>query len=82
MTDIGDGVEETCVGALSRGACEDSVFERLWFQTGAGEGRISLRGPPGGVCGQVAFPGSHQVDHPAMNLPRPIKGRECRAGGW
>jgi len=37
MTDIRDAVEETCAGALSGGPSEDSVFERPWFQTAAGQ---------------------------------------------
>jgi len=62
MTDIGDAVEEKCAGALSRGACEDGVFESLGFQTAAGAGGIGLGGPPGRVCCKIAFPGSHQVE--------------------
>jgi len=74
MTDICNAVEETCAGALSGGACEDSVFEGLGLQTTAGAGGIGLGGPPGGVRHQVAFPGSHLCIRPATNLPRPIKG--------
>jgi len=82
MTDIRYAVEETCAGALSRGACEYGVCERLWFQTTAGAGGISLRGPPGGVRRQVAFQGSHLVDPSCHDMLRPIKWRGCRAGGW
>jgi len=68
MTDIHDAVEETCVGALCRGTCEDGVFERLWFQTAAGVGGIGLWGPPGGVRRHVVFLGSHLVDSPCNEL--------------
>jgi len=74
MTNIRDAVEEACAGALSRGACEDGVLERLWFQTTVGAGGIGLRGPPGGVCYQVAFPGSHLVDSPCYELAQAHKG--------
>jgi len=73
MTNIRDAVDETSAGALSRGACEDSVFERLWFQTAAGAGCISLGGPPPGVCHQVAFPGSHLVDSSCHELAQAHK---------
>jgi len=74
MTDIRDTVEEMCAGILSRGACEDSVFERPWLQTAAGAGGIGLWGPAGGVCRQVAFPGSHLVDSSCNKLAQAHKG--------
>jgi len=74
MSDICDTLEETCAGALSRGACEDRVFKCLGFQTAAEAGGIGLRGPPAGVCRQVAFPGSHLIDSACHELARPIKG--------
>ena len=74
MTNIRYAVEETCAGGLFRGACEDSAFEGLWLQTAAGAGGIGLWGPPGGVCGQVAFPGSHLVDSPCYELAQSHKG--------
>ena len=80
MTDICNAMEETRAGALSRGACEDSVFERLWFQTTAGAGGIGLWGPPRGVCHQVAFPGPHLVDSSGYELAQAHKG--ARVEGW
>ena len=74
MTDICDAVEETCAGILSRVACEDGVFERRGFQTAAGAGGVGLWSPPGGVCRQVAFPGSHLVDTPCHELAQAHKG--------
>ena len=62
MTDIRDAVEEACRGTLSRGACEDGVFERLRFQNAGRAGGIGLEGPPRGMCSQVAFPGARLVD--------------------
>jgi len=73
MTDIHYAVEETCVGGLSREACEYGVFERLWFQTAAGAGGISLWGPAGGVRRQVAFPGSHLVNPSCHELAQAHK---------
>jgi len=55
MTDTGDAVEKTWAGALSRGAGEDGMFERLWFQTVAGTGGVGLGGSPGWMRGQVTF---------------------------
>jgi len=74
MTDIRDAVEETCAGAQSRGRCEDSVFEGLRLQTAAGPGGIGLWGPPGGVCRELALPGSHVVDSPCNELAQGHKG--------
>jgi len=73
MTDIRYAVEEMCAGALSRGACEYGMFERLWFQTTAGAGGISLWGPPGEVLRQVAFPGFHLVDPSCYELAQAHK---------
>jgi len=80
MTNIYDAVEETCAGALSRGACEDSVFERLRFQTAAGAGGLGLGGSPGGMFRQVAFTGSHLVDSSCHELAQTHKG--ARVNGW
>jgi len=55
MTDIRHTVEEACAGTMSRGACEDSLFERLGFQTAVGAGGIGLGGSPGRVSSQVHF---------------------------
>jgi len=74
MTDIRDAVEEIYVGALSRRPCEDSVFERLWFQTAAGAGGIGHWGPLGGVPRRVGFPGSQLVDSPCYELSQAHKG--------
>ena len=68
------------LGALSRGACEDSVFEGLTFQTAAGAGGIGLEGPPGGVRRQVALTGSHLVDSACHELGQTHKG--ARVNGW
>jgi len=80
MTDICEAVEETCAGALSRGACEDSVFEGFRFQTATGAGAIGLWGPPGRVRCQVPFPGSHLVDSPSHEIPQAHEG--ARVKGW
>jgi len=74
MTDIRDAVEETCAGALSGGAGKVGVLERFMFWTEAGAGCIGLWGPPGGVCCQVALPGSHLVDSPSHELAQPHEG--------
>ena len=62
ITDTRDAMEETCAGALSGGAGADGGFERLRFQTPPGAGGLGFRGPPRGVGGQVALPGSHLVN--------------------
>jgi len=74
VTDIRHSMEETCAGALSQGACEDSVFEGFRLQTAAEAGGIGLWGLPGRMCRQVAFPGSHLVDLPCYELSQPHKG--------
>jgi len=74
MTNIRDAVEEACAGALPRGACEDDMFARRRFQTEAGAGGIGLGCPPGGVCRQVAFSGSHLVDSSRHALAQAHKG--------
>jgi len=73
MTDIREAVEETGTGGLSRGAWEDGMFKRLGFQTPVGAGGIVLWGPRGGVCRQVALPGSHLVDSPCHELAQAHK---------
>jgi len=80
MTNIRDAVEEICAGALSRGAREDRVSERLWLQTAAEAGCIGLRGLPGGVRHQVTFPGSYWVDSSCHELAQIHKG--ARVKGW
>jgi len=80
VTDIRDAVEEGCVGALSRGACEDCMFERFWFQATAGGGGIGLGHPPGGVCRLVALPSSHLMYPSCYELAQAYKG--ARAQGW
>jgi len=74
MTDIRDAVEETCPGALARGACEDGVFEGHRFQTAAGAGAIGLWGPPGGVCRQATLPGSHLLDSSCHEISQAQEG--------
>ena len=80
MTDIHDAGEETRAVPLSRGACEDCVFERFWFQATAGEGGIALWGPPRGMCRQVTLPGSHLVDPSCYAVDQAHKG--ARVQGW
>jgi len=80
MTDTRDAVEETHTGAMSRGACENCVLERFWFQATAGAGGISLWGPPRGICHQVPCPGSHFVDPSCYELAQTHKG--ARVQGW
>ena len=81
MTDIGYAVEKTCAGALSRGACDDSVFEGFRLQTAAGAGGIGLWGLLRGVCRQVALPSSHLVGPPCYELAQPHKGARVLLGG-
>jgi len=70
------------MGALSSGTCEDDVFQRLRFQTAAGAGGVRLWGPPGGVCSQVALPGSHLMDVPCHELCQDPKGARVWGLGW
>ena len=74
ITDTRDAMEETCAGALSGGAGEDGVFEHLRFQTPVGAGGLGFRGPPQGVGGQVALPGSHLVNLSCRELVQAHEG--------
>jgi len=55
------------------------MLEGLWFQTAAGAGGVALRGSPGGVRRQVAFPGSHLVDASCQAFAQAHEG--ARVGG-
>ena len=56
------------------------MFERLWFETAAAAAGIGLRGPPGCMFRQVAFPRSHLVDSPPHALSQAHEG--ARVQGW
>ena len=61
-------MEKACPSPLSGGAGEDSVFEQLGLEAAAAAGGVGAGGPPGGVGGQVAFPGSHLMNPSSYKL--------------
>jgi len=63
------------------------MFERLWFKTTVGAGGIGIGGPPGRVCSQVTFAGSHLVDPSCYELTQShegpwVQGREVVVIPW
>jgi len=73
-------VEKALASALSGGACENSVFERLRFKTAAGGGGVGVGGPPGWVGGQVTLAGSHLVDPPCYEHSQTHEGSWVQGG--
>ena len=68
------------MSALSGGACEDGVLERLGLKTTAGAGGVGIRGPPCWVGGPVAFSGSHLVDPSCYEFTQAHKGPLVQSG--
>ena len=58
------------------------MFERLGLKTTAGAGGVGVGGPPGGMGGQVAFPGSHLMNSSGLQLAQSHEGARVRAGRW
>jgi len=56
------------------------VFVRLWLKTTTGAGGVGVWGPPGRVCGQVTFAGSHLVDPSCYELAQPHEGPWVQGG--
>jgi len=68
------------MSALPGRACEDSVFNGLWFKTAAGAGGMGIGGPSCWVGGQVTFAGSLLVDPSSYELAQTHEGPWTQGG--